>query len=118
MTRPDRDTSAVLRDEHKSVENLVVLYITQAMLGLTSPPINAVAVEVTPERLVVHFALAELDGEIEDDIETMLGDLDALLYNEDLPKDWKIESRAHVGPADEQWPGVWSRRVYEAKRRV
>ena len=99
----------------------MVLYTMQSMLGLVSPQVQAVAVEIGPERGVVHFAFERLSDAQREDVEDLMGDLDALLGNEDLegewnlPADWKLESALHVGPPDEHWPGCLHRRVFERK---
>jgi hypothetical protein len=99
---------ALFDEKRKTLENLVVLYLTQAMLGLVSPNLRVVAVDVGPERAVVHFAFAEDRPEDREDVEDILADLDALLSNEDLPKDWTIEPAFYIGNADEAWPGRMS----------
>jgi hypothetical protein len=106
---------ALLDEPHKTLENVVVLYLVQAMLGLVSSNLRAVAAEVTATRVVIHFAFAELRPVDREDVEDILADLDALLGNEDLPDDWPIEPAISVGEADERWPGRHFRRVYEAK---
>jgi hypothetical protein len=106
---------AALNSEHRTLENLVVLYLTQAMLGLVSTNLQAVAVEVRTDRLVVHFAFREDRPDDGEDLEDILADLDALLDNEDLPDDWTIESVSYIGSADATWPGHAFRRVYEVK---
>jgi hypothetical protein len=89
--------AALFDEKRKTLENLVVLYLTQAMLGLVSPNLRVVAVDVGPERAVVHFAFAEDRPEDREDVEDILADLDALLSNEDLPKDWTIEPAFYIG---------------------
>ena len=100
----------------------MVLYTMQSMLGLVGPQVQAVAVEIGPQRGVVHFfAFERLSDAEREDVEDLMGDLDALLGNEDLegewslPADWKLESALHVGPPDERWPGCLHRRVFERK---
>ena len=110
-----RSQSTALDARHKVLENIVVLHLTQAMLGLISQSLQAVAVDVAPERLVVHFAYSSDAPEHRDDVEDILADLDALLDNDDVPNDWKIEPLLHVGPVDESWPGLPFRRVFETK---
>lgn len=106
---------ALLDEKRKTLENLVVLHLTQAMLGLVSENLRAVAVDAGPERAVVHFAFAEDRPEDREDVEDILADLDALLGNENLPKGWTIEPAFYVGNADEGWPGLMHRRVFETK---
>ena len=107
---------ALLDESHKTLENIVVLHLVQAMLGLVGPNLRAVAAEVTPTRLVVHFAFAEIETEDREDVEDIIGDLDALLDNETLPDVWPIETSLYVGGADDAWPGINARRVYETRR--
>ena len=123
MAKGRFDQRAALPLRHRELENVVVLYATQAMLGLIGPSVEAVAVELRPERLVVHFALGRLTDAERDDIEDVMGDLDALLGNEDLngewklPAHWRVEPELHVGPPDEAWPGCSHRRVFERRPR-
>ena len=107
--------AALLPEERKTRENLVVLYITQAMLGLISPSVRAVAVDACRDRLMVHFAVKDDSTQLREDIEDILGDLDALLYNERIPDEWTISHEVHVGAPDEHWPGCHARRVFEVK---
>jgi hypothetical protein len=60
--------------------------------------------------------LHELRPVDQEDIEDILADLDALLYNEPVPTAWAIEPEIHVGGPDESWPGCDFRRVFETKR--
>ncbi|MDA0169710.1 hypothetical protein OJ998_11500 [Solirubrobacter taibaiensis] len=107
---------ALLDDSHKTLENVVVLHLVQSMLGLVGPTLNAVAAEVTPAGLVVHFAFSTIGEAEREDVEDVIGDLDALLDNETLPARWPITSELYVGGADEGWPGIGARRVFETKR--
>jgi len=116
MQDEPHDQRALLPDEAQGRENVVVLYLVQAMLGLLSPTVLAVAAEVRRDGLIVHFALEQLGDAERDDVEDILADLDALLENEkDLPTAWKIEPSLHVGSPDATWPGRPHRRVYESK---
>lgn len=109
--------SAVLREDLKSRENVFVLYLTQALLGLVSSNLRAVAAEVRPPRAVVHFVFEQLRPDDAEDVEDILGDLDALLGNEDALDVDEISSMVHVGQPGADWPGAAFRRVYEAKPR-
>jgi hypothetical protein len=109
------DQRALLESRHKTLENMLVLYLTQAMLGLVSSNLQAVAIEVRPNLIHVHFVFREELADDPDDVEDILGDLDALLYNERLPDKWKIEPVVYHGGPDGNWPGYRLRRVYEAK---
>lgn len=98
-----------------TLENGVVLQLTQAMLGLVSADLRGVAIEITPERLIVHFEYARDSAENRDDVEAILGDLDAMLYDTHLSEDWRIEPAVHIGGADRDWPGQAHRRVLQRK---
>ncbi len=74
------------------------------------------AVELSEDRLVVHFAYAEDTPANREDVEDALADLEALLDDEDIPADWLIEACFYVGSADGNWPGRAHRRVFETKR--
>ena len=56
MSDENRLQPALLDDDHKTLENIVVLHLSQAMLGLVSTNLRAAAAEVTSDRLVIHFA--------------------------------------------------------------
>jgi hypothetical protein len=45
----------------------------------------------------------------------LLSNLEALLSYEELPKDWASEMTLYEGIADDRWPGVNHRRVFESK---
>lgn len=108
---------ALLDDSHKTLENIVVLYMVQAMLGLVGPNLQAVAVGVTPAGLTVHFAFREIGEDEREDAEDIADDLGALLDNEQLPAGWRITTELYTGGADDGWPGVNARRVFEVTRR-
>jgi hypothetical protein len=94
-------------------ENRVVLLTTQALLGMVSERMWAVSIDVTLDRIVVHFAVDELDAEMEQDIEEITSDLDAFL----VPAVVEIERLVYVGEPGRAWPGAEKRQVYRAKPR-
>jgi hypothetical protein len=93
------------------------------MLGLIGPSVEAVAVEVRPERLIVHFALERLSDAEREDVEDVLGDLDALLDRKtspatgSSPPTGQSNQRCMSDPPMRAGPGCWHRRVFERKRR-
>lgn len=91
-------------------ENALVLDTVQAALGLISVPMRAISVQVTPERVILHFALRERNADVDEDIVDVLADLEAL---QDGPM--RMEATVHVGAPDSSWAGRAGRFVYWAK---
>jgi hypothetical protein len=107
-----RDTIAgVTRDEALAWENTVVLAVVQAMLGLVSPALLGVAVEIDGETVTVHFAVPGLNEELTADIEDIVGDVEGLLW----PLTPEVRSRVHVGDTNDGWDGSQHRSVLLAK---
>ncbi len=96
-------------------ENLIVLFLVQAMLGNVSKDLLGVAVEVSEEVVRVHFAVAVLDDRIVEDVEDMLFELETQYYASQNARSPVIEQQIHVGPVDQDWPGRRYRMVYFAK---
>jgi hypothetical protein len=113
---PPRGLPTLLDAKHKSLENVVALALMSAMLGLVTENLRAVAIDVSPDRIVVHFAFGEIRPADREDVEDILGDLVALLSNEDLPTGWALEETLYAGNADDAWPGRDHRRVFESKK--
>ncbi len=92
-------------------EDEAVLVAVQAMLGLISPNIRAVAVEVEKKRIVLRFWVWEEDEETAEDIDDMVGEMEVLYDLENPP----IETIVEVGPPPPDEPGQRWRMVYLAK---
>ncbi|HEY6738074.1 MAG TPA: hypothetical protein VI076_04435 [Actinopolymorphaceae bacterium] len=92
-------------------ENRVVLYTVQALLGLISEDIKAIAVESRPERVVLHFAVTHRTEELDEDISDILFELEALFSGESP----ELESEVYVGTPGDDWPGRRHRLLYWAK---
>jgi hypothetical protein len=91
--------------------NHVVLMTTQAMLGLISPAITAVAIDAKPDHVIVYFAVNGLTDGVREDIEEIVTDLDAFL----VPATLEVAHEIFDGPPDENWPGHSQRVVFLAK---
>jgi hypothetical protein len=92
-------------------ENDVVLATVQAMLGLVSPDVHGVAVEIDGDSVTLHLAVARADGEIREDINDMVGDLEGLLW----PERVEVTPRVHVGSTNGAWEGRQHRVIFLAK---
>lgn len=91
-------------------ENSLVLQTLQASHGLVSPTMNAIAIQVEIDKVVLHFLVAQDSSEVEEDIEDMIFELDALLGGS-----LRIEARVCVGRSAADWPGQRWRLIYLAK---
>jgi hypothetical protein len=92
--------------------NLLVLQALQASIGLISHDMLGVAVEREPDRVVLHFCLAERSETVDEDIDQMVFELDALLGGK-----VKIEALPYLGTTDSAWPGRRGRLLWLAKVR-
>lgn len=91
-------------------ENSLVLQALQASHGLISRDMEAVSIQVDAERVILHFAVRQETSEVEEDVEDMLFELDALLGGAT-----ELEAKVYVGVPDSRWPGRRWRLVYLAK---
>ncbi|WP_326582264.1 hypothetical protein OG250_25840 [Streptomyces sp. NBC_00487] len=92
-------------------ENGIVLDAVQALLGLISSDVIAVAVLVEAHRVELTFWVRGRTPEIEEDVDQAVFELDAL-FSEEHPL---IESRIHVGHPDPTMLGSYGRMIYWAK---
>lgn len=96
-------------------ENEVVLELVQNLIGLISPNMSAVSVEVGPpgEKITVYFALKAESEEDRDTIDEVPTYLAAGLGHFELP----IETNIWVGSkwSKGDWPGHKKRMVYGEK---
>ncbi|MFI7105495.1 hypothetical protein ACIBK9_04235 [Nonomuraea sp. NPDC050227] len=92
-------------------ENAIVLDAVQALLGLVSADVIAVAVCVETDRVGLHFWVRRRTSELDEDIEDAIFELDALLSGEGP----LIESRIHDGPPDSTMLRSYGRMIYWAK---
>jgi hypothetical protein len=92
-------------------ENGVVLTLGQALLGFVSAQLLGVAVECEGRKIIVHFAFSEMDGDVQDDVEDIIGEVEGQLW----PEEVTVESCVYVGDTREGWPGRGHRLVFLAK---
>ncbi|TDD52330.1 hypothetical protein E1286_08960 [Nonomuraea terrae] len=92
-------------------ENAIVLDAVQALLGLISPEVIAVAVRVERDRIELRFWVRRRTSELDEDIADAIFELDALLSGEGP----LIESRIHDGPPDPTMLRSYGRMIYWAK---
>jgi hypothetical protein len=93
-------------------ENDVVLDTVQALLGLISSNVIAVAVRVETQRVELSFWVHRHDPETDEDADQAVFELDAL-FSQEHPR---IEYTIHVGEPDVRQLGTYGRMVYWAKR--
>lgn len=90
--------------------NGYVLTAMQSLLGLVTPSMEAVALQVLDEELVLWYWIRCDPVDIEEDVEDAVGDMDAYLQPENI----LITSRVVQGgpPLDVH---EWARMIYRAK---
>ena len=91
--------------------NGIALTAVQALLGLISSDVVAVAVAVEEERVLLSFWVRCHTAEIDEDIADAIGDLEAFL-SPDAPL---IESRVTVGTPEAAVREPHERMIYWAK---
>ncbi len=91
-------------------ENELVLDALQASLGLISTSMRAVSVQLGSDKIILHFAVHEQNSDVDEDIDDMLFELDALRGGAT-----RIEASVHVGAPNGAWPGRVGRLLYLAK---
>lgn len=92
-------------------ENAVALTIVQALLGLTSEDLVGVSFEVVGSEIVIHFAVTQLTEEIEEDVEDIIGEVQGLLW----PENVDVSSRIYVDVIRQEWVLLPHRMVYLTK---
>lgn len=91
--------------------NDTALIVVQALLGLISSDVVAVAVAVEEGRVVLFFWVRRHTAEIDEDIADAIGELEAFLHPE-IPL---IEPRVMVGVPDAAHTQPHERMIYWAK---
>ncbi|WP_328623847.1 hypothetical protein OHA88_43000 [Streptomyces sp. NBC_00353] len=91
--------------------NDIALTAVQALLGLISSDVVAVAIAAEEERVLLSFWVRRHTAEIDEDIADAIGDLEAFLYPE-IPL---IEPRVMVGVPDAANMQPHERMIYWAK---
>ncbi|MEV8421213.1 hypothetical protein [Streptomyces niveus] len=98
-------------DQRHQRENEITLLAVQALLGMISTDVIAVAVRVEEARVEVIFWARRQSSELEDDAEEVTFELDAL-FSEDHPM---IEYVIKIGEPDPKSNASGHRMVYWAK---
>ena len=86
----------------------------QAAVGLIGPEIRGIAIETSPDEVVLHIAATSDTEALREDSKDITDDLDAYLASgpEHLTS---ISTHIHVGQADNSWPGRAHDLLYLAK---
>ncbi|MEU9887496.1 hypothetical protein [Sphaerisporangium sp. NPDC051011] len=92
-------------------ENGIVLDAVQALLGLISPDVIAVAVRVEKDRVELSFWVRRRTSELDEDIQDAVAEMEALLSGEGP----LIEPRVHDGAPDPTMLRSYDRMIYWAK---
>ncbi|MET7379588.1 hypothetical protein ABZT08_12280 [Streptomyces sp. NPDC005526] len=92
-------------------ENEITLYAVQALLGLISTGVVAVAVLTEKERVELTFWVHRHTAELDDDVDQAVFELDAL-FSGDHPL---IEPRIYVGQPNPSTLRSFGRVIYWAK---
>ncbi|MFG3142856.1 hypothetical protein ACGFZA_42500, partial [Streptomyces sp. NPDC048211] len=107
----DRAGSICMADPEVQRVNDIALTAVQALLGLISSDVVAVAIAVEEERVLLSFWVRRHTAEIDEDIDDAVGDLEALLH----PQIPLIEPRVMVGVPDVTTGQPHERMIYWAK---
>ncbi|WP_327739285.1 hypothetical protein OG749_41235 [Streptomyces nojiriensis] len=91
--------------------NGIALMAVQALLGLISSDVVAVAVAAEEERVLLSFWVHRHTPEIDEDIVDAIGDLEAFLY----PDNPLVESSVVVGAPKAATTRAHERMIYWAK---
>lgn len=97
-------------DAKTAWENWALLMTLTASQGLIGPLVRAVAVEATADRIVVHVCVEAETAVFTDDLQDLIGDLEAQAANADpMPV---VELRVEIGHPGPDWSGSSHRRLY------
>jgi hypothetical protein len=99
---------AVVKDV--TSENAVLLQALQASHGLISADMRAIAVQMIPDGVVLHFAVNRETDELKEDVDDILFEMDAFLETRVL-----LKAGIHLGYPDGNRPGRRHRLLYLAK---
>ncbi|MGW0806046.1 hypothetical protein [Nonomuraea sp. NPDC002799] len=101
----------MISPEDLEQENGIVLDAVQALLGLISPDVIAVAVGVEKGRVEMSFWVRRRTSELEEDIDEAVAELEALRSGEGP----LIEPKVHVGAPNPMMLRSYGRMIYWAK---
>jgi hypothetical protein len=85
-------------------QNDALMAALQASQGLIGPEVVAMSVEATTRSIVLHVCLRELNELVEDDLDELLGDLEALTGGYVEPS-IDLGIATFVGDSVPEWPG-------------
>ena len=103
-------------EDPRAWREYVVVSMVQAMWGLVSPQLRAVALNVTPGEVTVFFAVTDAeDEEVVEDVDDIIGDLDALLMPPVLQDLTDVMPRISSGAVGVGWEGFGHRLVLLTK---
>lgn len=91
--------------------NFLIVMMTQAMIGLVSPTLVGVAMDVEDSRIRIYFAVLSESAEQKEDIDEIVSDFEAFLY----PNVPEIEVHIDEGYPTTEWRGSRARQVFRAK---
>ncbi|WP_345190851.1 hypothetical protein [Streptomyces lavendulae] len=94
--------------------NYLLIQTLQASLGLIGPDVLAIAVEPRPEEIVLHFAVAALTAEVEEDLEDIVFELTVFLAGGPEQRS-NITTELHVGDPHAKWFSSRYAVLYRAK---
>lgn len=92
-------------------QNRIVLLAIQALLGLISRNIIAIAVDAMNDEIVLRFWVAIRNKETDEDIREALSELETLFIQENP----SLTSEVYLGPPSPDWPEWAGRMIYWAK---
>ncbi|WP_290052612.1 hypothetical protein [Amycolatopsis solani] len=91
-------------------ENILVLQLVQASIGLISPEIYAISIQLQDSHVTVHFAVQKVTSALREDVDDIIFELDAL-----IPGSMTSKALIHQGMPDSHWTGRQYRMVYMRK---
>ncbi|MCX5152206.1 hypothetical protein OHB36_36710 [Streptomyces sp. NBC_00320] len=84
--------------------NYLLLQTGQATLGLIGPNLLGIAVELRPDAIVLHFAIAARTAEVEEDIDDIIFELEVFLGG-GPEQHSEITTELHIDQPGATWPG-------------
>ncbi|MEV4613057.1 hypothetical protein AB0K43_10695 [Kitasatospora sp. NPDC049258] len=84
--------------------NYLLLQTGEAALGLIGPDLLGIAVEPGPDTIVLHFAVTAGTAEVQECLDDITFELQALLVG-GPEQSSEIITTIHLGAPDAAWPG-------------
>ncbi|MFD3870244.1 hypothetical protein [Streptomyces sp. NPDC058623] len=94
----------ITADEERDLlrRNYLLIQAGQASLRLIGPDLLGIAVEPRPGAIVLHFAVAALTAEVEEDLDDIVFELEVFLAG-GPEQHSTITTRVHIGHPHERW---------------